>query len=117
MFTIAKQFSFSASHQLDYLPENHPCSHLHGHNYIVEIVLSSPTLNGQDFVLDYNDLQEFGEWINKTLDHQHLNDVLPCRTTAENIAQFLYRWSKERWSYVAAVKVSETPKTWAVYEE
>ena len=42
MYTIAKQFTFSASHQLDHLPEDHQCARLHGHNYVVEIVLSAP---------------------------------------------------------------------------
>jgi 6-pyruvoyltetrahydropterin/6-carboxytetrahydropterin synthase len=41
MYTITKQFSFSASHVLDHLPEGHPCARrLHGHNYIAELVLA-----------------------------------------------------------------------------
>ncbi|HBU96439.1 6-pyruvoyl trahydropterin synthase family protein, partial [Thalassospira lucentensis] len=39
MFTITKQFAFSASHQLAGLDADHPCSRLHGHNYIVEVEL------------------------------------------------------------------------------
>jgi 6-pyruvoyltetrahydropterin/6-carboxytetrahydropterin synthase len=117
MFTISKQFTFSASHQLDYLPAPHPCARLHGHNYTVEVVLRSPMLDEHDFVLDYNELRVFNDWLTATFDHRHLNDVLPGRTTAENIARYLYKWVKERQPLVLAVKVSETPKTWATYEE
>ncbi len=34
MFTITKEFHFSASHQLSHLPEDHQCARLHGHNYV-----------------------------------------------------------------------------------
>jgi 6-pyruvoyltetrahydropterin/6-carboxytetrahydropterin synthase len=117
MFTISKQFTFSASHQLDHLPASHPCARLHGHNYTVEIVLRSTSLDERDFVLDYNELRVFNDWIMTTFDHHHLNDVLPVPPTAENIARHLYKWAKEHWPVVTAVKVSETSKTWAIYEE
>ena len=41
MYTIAKQFSFSASHVIDGVPEDHPCGRLHGHNYTVEVQLAA----------------------------------------------------------------------------
>ena len=117
MYTIRKQFHFSASHVLDGLPPEHPCTRLHGHNYIVDIVLESETLDKYGFVVDYLDLKPLKTYIDNELDHRHLNDVLPFATTAENIARHLYEWSKERWPQVTAVCVSETPKTWAEYRE
>jgi len=116
MYKISKQFHFSASHQLLALPEDHPCARMHGHNYIVEIVLESETLNQYGFVLDYSDLDKLKEFIDSKLDHRHLNDVLGDDfTTAENLAKYLYDWAKLQWSEVTAVRVSETPKTWAEY--
>lgn len=115
MYTIAKRFSFSASHQLDHLPEDHKCGRLHGHNYAVEVILAAETLNDDDFVVVYGELAPFKEMISATLDHRHLNDVLPMRTTSENIARWLYEWTKARWPQVVAVRVSETPNTWAEY--
>ncbi|MFI6697695.1 6-pyruvoyl trahydropterin synthase family protein [Streptomyces sp. NPDC050509] len=51
---ISKEFHFSASHQLDGLPEDHPCGRLHGHNYVVALELSAPTdgLDTTGFVRD-----------------------------------------------------------------
>jgi 6-pyruvoyltetrahydropterin/6-carboxytetrahydropterin synthase len=120
MYTISKQFSFEASHQLEGLPANpdgtpHKCTQLHGHSYRVELVLSAPELNTHSFVVDYNELNVFGAFLADTFDHHHLNDILSS-PTAEHIAQYLYDWAKKRWPEVTAVKVSETPKTWAVYE-
>lgn len=117
MYTISKQFHFSASHQLPTLAEGHPCQRLHGHNYIVELVLQADALDEHGFVLDYGDLKPFKQMIDDQLDHRHLNDVLPDTPSTENLARYLYDWAKGRWSQVAAVRVSETPRTWATYRE
>jgi 6-pyruvoyltetrahydropterin/6-carboxytetrahydropterin synthase len=117
MYTITKQFHFSASHQLDTLPPAHPCARLHGHNYIVELVLQAATVNEHGFVVDYLDLKAFKNYLDEELDHRHLNDILPFPTSAENLARHLYQWARERWPEVTAVRVSETPKTWAEYRE
>ena len=115
MYTITKRFEFSASHRLDHLPDEHQCVRLHGHNYIVEVELRSHDLDPRGFVVDYGDLKPLKEYIDGTLDHRHLNDVLPFRTTAENLAKHLYLWCSAYWPQTVAVSVSETPKTWARY--
>jgi 6-pyruvoyltetrahydropterin/6-carboxytetrahydropterin synthase len=117
MFTIKKEFHFSASHQLEILPDDHQCARLHGHNYIVEVVLRSEELNEYGFVVDYGDLKPLKRYIDNTLDHRHLNDIFDFHTSAENIARHLYYWCKARWSQTYMVRVSETPKTWAEYCE
>lgn len=115
MFEIRKRFAFSASHQLAGLPPDHACGRLHGHNYEVEILLLSPTLNEYGFVVDYGDLRPFKELLDRVLDHQHLNNVLNFQPTAENLAKWLYDHAKEMWPQTIAVRVSETPATWAEY--
>ncbi|MBJ7537983.1 6-carboxytetrahydropterin synthase QueD [Marinomonas transparens] len=116
MYRIRKSFQFCASHQLQGLPDSHPCSRLHGHNYEVVIELASGTLNSTGFVRDYRELSQFKSYLDDQLDHRHLNDVLGAdNTTAERLAEHLYHWSKKRWPEVCAISVSETPKTWAEY--
>ena len=116
MFKITKQFHFSASHQLCGMPEGHPCARLHGHNYIAEIELTSESLDQYGFVVDYHELFPLKQYIEEQLDHRHLNDVFGHdMVTSEWLAKTLYDWCKERWSQVSAVRVSETPKTWAEY--
>lgn len=116
MFRVSKEFHFSASHQLNGLPEDHPCARLHGHNYIVVVELESETLNQVGFVRDYRELAPLKTFIDNELDHRHLNDILgdDC-VTAEHMAKYLYDWCKARWPETSAVRVSETPKTWAEY--
>lgn len=114
-YQITKQFHFSASHVLMGLVEGHKCGRLHGHNFIVEVVLESPMLDRRGFVVDYGELAELKTYIDTRLDHRHLNEVLDCNPTAENLARHLYDFCKERWVQTVAVRVSETPKTWAEY--
>ena len=116
MYTITKEFHFSASHQLFGLPEDHQCARLHGHNYIVEVELRAAELNPHGFVRDYLDLAPLKRYIDDKLDHRHLNDVLgDDMVTAERMAKHFYDWCRAKWPEVSAVRVSETPKTWAEY--
>lgn len=115
MYTIAKQFHFSASHVIAGLPDGHPCARLHGHNYAVELVLAAPTLDAIGFVVDYGELKPFQRILDEELDHRHLNEVITGPTTAEFLAFYLHGRARAIWSQVVAVRVSETPRTWAEF--
>lgn len=114
MYTISKEFHFSSSHQLTHLPVEHPCSRVHGHNYIVIVELSSEKLNEDQFVVDYRELNPIKVWIDTVLDHMHLNDVLDFQPTAENIAKWIFNLWKHDYP-LSAITVQETPKTMARY--
>ena len=117
MFTITKQFHFSASHQLTGLPADHQCARLHGHNYLVEVALRAEQLNEVGFVVDYGELTAFKMMLDERVDHRHLNDVYLFNPTAENLAVEFYQNAKTHWQQVVAVRVSETAATWAEYRE
>jgi len=89
---------------------------LHGHNYAVEVVIESPCLDDRGFCqVDYGELDPFRVYLDEHLDHRHLNDVLPIRPTAENLARHLLVEARRCSPFVVAVRVSETPRTWAEY--
>jgi len=117
-YLISKEFHFSASHRLDRLPPDHKCHRLHGHNYIVRITCARGQLDDDGFVVDYSALDVFERWIIDKVDHRHLNDVFPSMiTSSENLAREFYRVCQEELEFpVVAVAVSETPRTWAIYE-
>ncbi|MDF3291654.1 6-pyruvoyl trahydropterin synthase family protein [Streptomyces silvisoli] len=118
MLSISKEFHFSASHRLDHLAPDHPCGRMHGHNYIVVLELSArpEELTRPGFVRDYGELGSFKKWVDEVLDHRHLNEVMDGRNpSAENIAMWIHeKWSTE-FPELTAVRVSETPKTWAEF--
>jgi len=116
MYKISKQFSFSASHILNFLSKDHPCARLHGHNYVITLHLQAKNLDKYGFVKDYNSLKTVEKYIEDSLDHRHLNDIIPDHPTSENIAKFIYNRFIQEIPELYAVEVSETPKTSCIYE-
>lgn len=116
-YRISKRFAFSASHQLTGLPEGHQCARLHGHNYEVELELSSDHLDATGFVLDYGEMAIFKAFLDEQFDHRHLNDAVSFNPTAELLAQHLFGIAENILGagIVSAVRVSETPKTMAEF--
>ena len=116
MYEITKDFSFSASHQLAGLPDDHPCARLHGHPFLVRLHLAAERLNEVGFVVDYRDLAGFSDWLDSEYDHRHLNDRVGFNPTAENMCCHLLNVARNEFDLpVVAVSWSETPKTWATY--
>ena len=117
MYRISKEFSFSASHQLKGLPDKHPCSRLHGHNYKVIFEFEAKELDKNGFVIDFNELKPIGKFLDSYLDHRHLNDIVGFNDnpTSEVIAFFLYHKYKKFFAPLCAVTVKETEKTSARY--
>jgi 6-pyruvoyltetrahydropterin/6-carboxytetrahydropterin synthase len=118
MYVIRKKFSFSAAHHLYGLSPDHPCSRVHGHNYEVEVILRSNFLNDVCFLRDYRELDEFKKYLDEEIDHRDLNMIFyGIQTSAENLAKIFFDWCRSRWPETCAVLVSETPKTWAEYND
>lgn len=114
-FTIRKRYTFAASHQLLGLPEDHQCSRLHGHNYVVWLELASDGLAEPGFVEDFGALKPFKALLDEEYDHRHLNDVVGFNPTAELLALHLYEQAAQMWDGVVAVAVEETGTSWAEY--
>ena len=117
MFTISKEFHFSASHQLFGLSDVHPCGRLHGHNYIIRVFLRAERPNAEGFVQDYNDLKPITDWVHDVLDHRNLNEVFGFQTSVENMSKYIFDLFKPQFPLLFAVEMSETPKTNCRYEE
>lgn len=100
MHRVCKIFSFSAAHILE-TSFSTACQKTHGHNYKVEVVLSSTVLNRDGMVIDFGKLKETAAPIIDHLDHKMLvkghghgekNGILymDMNPTAENIAKHIH---------------------------
>lgn len=112
---IGRQYHFSASHQLERMPEGHKCRRLHGHNYRVEVVLTGQISPADEMLMDFADLDCIVAPVIAELDHRHLNDLLADQPTVELVAFWiLARLSRLLSDEVElAVKVWETENCWA----
>lgn len=122
MFEVSVEMNFSSAHNLRGYKGK--CEALHGHNWKVEVVLGSDTLDKIGMVEDFTAIKEKLKSILALLDHKYLNSLSyfkKINPTSENIARFIYTKMKERMRQdalkVSSVKVWETENCCAVYHE
>ncbi len=133
MHTILKRIDMCYGHRLmDYQGK---CARPHGHNGLVEVELSTGTLNELGMVCDFGDVKSrLKEFIDRELDHRMIlreDDplvqalvqvgerpfVIKENPTAENIARLIFREARALKLPVVAVKLWETPTSLAEYRE
>ncbi len=111
------------------------CAHPHGHNGMLEIELSSQTLDRRGMVVDFEEVKKLlFEFIDVELDHRMLlrrDDpivealqkmgervfVMSDNPTAENIAKLIFKEAKAKQLPVTAVRFWETRNAFAEYRE
>ena len=114
---------FSSSHQLRHYKGK--CENLHGHNFMVEIMVEGKQLNPKiEYLIDFKKLKEMLSEIINPLDHIHLNDFPPFdkkNPSSENIACYIYNEMKKKLSpyniHLNYVSVAESENSIAYYME
>ena len=125
---VGRRESFNAAHQL-YDPglsdaENRrlfgKCANLHGHNYVLEVVVAGPVDQSSGYVLDLKVLSDVVcRQVIQDVDHRNLNTDVPwlkgCIPTAENLA--LAFWERLQPEFpeglLHSLRLWETEKNWA----
>lgn len=97
MYELIVKGSFSAAHRLrDY---HGKCENLHGHNWDVEVSISSTELNRVGMVMDFAEVKSLLAEILDEFDHVCLNEIVPFANqnpTTENIAREIFYLLRSR---------------------
>jgi 6-pyruvoyltetrahydropterin/6-carboxytetrahydropterin synthase len=125
---VGRRESFNAAHQL-YDPglsetENRrlfgKCTNLHGHNYVLEVVVAGQVDESSGYVLDLKVLSDvICRQVIQDVDHRNLNTDVPwlkgCIPTAENLAMIFWERLQPELpeGLLRSVRVWETEKNWA----
>jgi 6-pyruvoyltetrahydropterin/6-carboxytetrahydropterin synthase len=91
MYEITVLSHFSAAHRLRYL--HGKCEGLHGHNWKIEVSVTSNRLGRDGVVIDFKVLKQKVEKVLMPLDHSYLNDLPQFsekEPSSENIAKHLF---------------------------
>lgn len=133
MYLVTKRIEFCYGHRL--LDYGGICKHPHGHNAIVEVDVRTDRLDERNMVADFSDVKRLVKgWIDRELDHKMIlrhDDplVAPLRAlgepvftlesnpTVERIAKLIFEMSRDCGLDVAAIRVWETPSSFATYSE
>jgi 6-pyruvoyltetrahydropterin/6-carboxytetrahydropterin synthase len=125
---VSRRESFNAAHQLrdpDLSDEENQrlfgkCANLHGHNYVIEVVVAGEIDRATGYVVDLKQLSDVVcRRIIQDVDHRNLNTDVPWLKgripTAENLA--LAFWERVRPELpegsLRSVRLWETDKNWA----
>jgi len=125
---VSRRESFNAAHQLrdpDLSDEENQrvfgkCANLHGHNYILEVVVAGQVDQATGYVLDLKQLSDIiCRRVIQDVDHRNLNTDVPWLAgripTAENLA--LVFWERVRSELpdglLRSVRLWETDNNWA----
>jgi 6-pyruvoyltetrahydropterin/6-carboxytetrahydropterin synthase len=122
MFDLMIEAQFSAAHQLRGYKGK--CEDLHGHNWRVQVTVSSDKLSDIGMVIDFHELKEISGEVISSLDHTFLNDVFPfteINPSSENIARWIYESIRKRLKKkdcsISSVTVWENETSSATYYE
>lgn len=125
---VGRRESFNAAHQLcdpSLSDEENwrlfgKCANLHGHNYILEVVVAGEIDQASGYVLDLKLLSEvINSQVIRDVDHRNLNTDVPwlkgCVPTAENLAQAIWERLQPELPHglLRSVRIWETDKNWA----
>lgn len=138
MFKIVKEFSFDMAHMLD--GHDGKCQNLHGHTYKLQVeVTGNLHLEGakRGMVMDYSDLKALvKQHILDPMDHAFIYDLqsdketkvaqllmdldskvygIPSRTTAEEMAKYMFEKLANVGLPVSLIRLWETPTSYCEY--
>ncbi|MEE8328476.1 MAG: 6-carboxytetrahydropterin synthase QueD [Thermodesulfovibrionia bacterium] len=122
MYELMIEAQFSSAHQLRGYKGK--CENLHGHNWKVQVMVSSEKLNETGLVIDFDELKKTVEELLSTLDHFVLNEIFPfteLNPSSENIAKWIYDSLKKKTTNrniaLVSVTVWESETASATYYE
>ena len=120
MYYSAITATFSAAHALRNYQGK--CERLHGHNWKIEVLTGTETLDKAGMGLDFTVLRERLGAVLAALDHRFLNDLEPfqaCSPSSEVIARHIFErvapGLDDGRVRLIAVKVWESEGSWAEY--
>ncbi|MFT5211806.1 MAG: 6-pyruvoyltetrahydropterin/6-carboxytetrahydropterin synthase [Flavobacterium sp.] len=113
---IYKDFTFEAAHRLPNVPLGHKCARLHGHSFMVRVVVSGDIGQASGWVMDFTDIKTAFKPIEEELDHYYLNDIAGLENpTSEVLAKWIWARLKLSLPLLSKIEIKETCTSGCIY--
>jgi 6-pyruvoyltetrahydropterin/6-carboxytetrahydropterin synthase len=113
---VFKSFTIEAAHRLPNVPDEHPCSRVHGHSFVIELWVGGTLGARSGWVVDFADIIDAFRPLHEQLDHRLLNDVEGLSNpTSENLAIWIWDRVSVTLRGLTRVIVRETATSGCVY--
>ena len=89
MYTVFKDFTFSAAHAIR--GHTRGCQNLHGHNYRIRVHVAAEELDELGMVIDFADLKAVMQEVVGPFDHRVINEIPPFDAELNPTAEVLAR--------------------------
>jgi 6-pyruvoyltetrahydropterin/6-carboxytetrahydropterin synthase len=111
---LERIYRFEAAHSLPNVPPGHKCARMHGHSYVIEVVIEGEVDPIAGWVMDFAAIDEYALPLVRQLDHQVLNEIEGlANPTSELLAAWW--WQRLHLPGLVEVVVSETPTSRCVF--
>ena len=113
---LRKTFQFEAAHLLPHVAEGHKCRRLHGHSFVVDVVVEGECDPKLGWLMDYADITAAFKPIHDQLDHYYLNEIPGLENpTSENLAVWIWQRLRPSLPLLKEIVVAETCMSRCVY--
>jgi 6-pyruvoyltetrahydropterin/6-carboxytetrahydropterin synthase len=114
---LRKSFQIEAAHRLPRVPAGHKCGRLHGHSFIIEVVVEGPVDPNFGWVMDYADIKAAFRPLYDLLDHNCLNDIPGLENpTSESLATWIWTNLKPALPLLTEIAIAETCTSRCIYK-
>jgi 6-pyruvoyltetrahydropterin/6-carboxytetrahydropterin synthase len=107
---LSRSFRFEAAHRLPMVPPEHKCYRVHGHSFVVDVVVAGEVDPALGWLVDFGEIAARVEPLLKNeLDHRLLNDVAGLENpTSEVLCGWLWNRLQPMVPHLHAITVHET---------
>jgi 6-pyruvoyltetrahydropterin/6-carboxytetrahydropterin synthase len=113
---LRKSFQIEAAHRLPRVAPGHKCGRMHGHSFVIEIVVEGPVDPVMGWVMDYADIKAAFRPLYDQLDHNLLNDLPGLENpTSESLAVWIWDRLKPSIPLLKEIVIAETCTSRCVY--
>lgn len=113
---LAKDYRFEAAQTLPKAPANHKCRLMHGHSFMIEIIVEGETDPETGWIYDHAEISKAMNPLLDQLDHSYLNDIPGLENpTIELMCKWFWDKLAPQLPGLVEIVLHETPTARCIY--